>query len=133
MQRSMADTALRAEGISKRFPGVAALAGVHFDLRPGEVHVLAGANGAGKSTLIKVLAGVYPPDEGQLYMNDHPVHFRSPQEARNHGIAVIYQEFSLVPDLSVAENIFLGREQPKGPPLRPRHFPRPKRAPQARP
>jgi len=113
MQRSVADTALRAEGISKRFPGVAALAGVHVDLRPGEVHVLAGANGAGKSTLIKVLAGVYPPDEGQLYMHDRPVHFRSPQEARAHGIAVIYQEFSLVPDLSVAENIFMGREQLK--------------------
>ncbi len=106
----MAEPILRAEGISKRFPGVVALDRVHFDLQPGEVHVLAGANGAGKSTLIKILAGVYPPDEGRLFVNNHAVHFESPSEAREHGIAVIYQDFSLVPVLSVAENIFLGQE-----------------------
>lgn len=109
----MAETVLRAEGISKHFPGVVALDRVHFDLRPAEVHVLAGANGAGKSTLIKVLAGVYPPDEGRLFLNGRPVHFTGPVDARERGIAVIYQEFSLVPTLSVADNIFLGRERLK--------------------
>ena len=104
---------LQAEAISKRFPGVVALDGVDLDLYPGEVHVLVGANGAGKSTLIKVLAGVYPQDSGRIILHGTPLHLHSPHEARARGIAVIYQEFSLVEALSVAENIFMGRERLK--------------------
>ena len=101
---------LRLEHITKQFPGVKALDDVSFDLRPSEVHVLLGENGAGKSTLMKVLAGVYPADGGRIVLNGQPVQIHSPRQARAHGISIIYQEFNLVPDLTVAQNIFLGRE-----------------------
>jgi ribose transport system ATP-binding protein len=83
---------------------------VDLDARPAEVHVLLGENGAGKSTLIKVLSGVYPPDSGEILFEGKPVHIRSPHDAQNLGVSTIYQEFNLVPEMSVAENIFLGRE-----------------------
>jgi len=101
---------LQMTGIVKEFPGVRALSGVDLDVRAGEVHCLLGQNGAGKSTLIKVLAAVHQPDEGTLEWDGQPVSFGSPQAALKSGIATIYQELDLVPDLSVAENIFLGHE-----------------------
>jgi ribose transport system ATP-binding protein len=97
-------------GIVKHFPGVLALKGVDLDVRPAEVHVLLGENGAGKSTLIKVLSGVYPPDSGEILFEGAPAHIRSPHDAQKLGVSTIYQEFNLVPEMSVAENIFLGRE-----------------------
>src|SRR2546423_336815 len=103
---------LEMRGITKSFPGVRALDGVSFDLTSGEIHALVGENGAGKSTLIKVLAGVYPYPEygGEIFLDASERRFASVREAERAGIAVIYQELSLVKDLSVAENIFLGRE-----------------------
>ena len=101
-------------GISKSFPGVNALRKVDFDLNPGEVHALVGENGAGKSTLMKVLAGVYKADEGEIWLKDRRITSTDPRAMINAGISVIYQELTLVPYLTVAENIFLGRE-----PLRP--------------
>ena len=100
---------LRMENIHKYFPGVHALRGVSFDVLPGEVHALVGENGAGKSTLIKILAGIYQPNEGQINWQDQPTEFQSPFQAWNCGIATIHQELMVVPQLSVAENIFLGR------------------------
>ena len=99
---------LRLEGIVKTFPGVRALDGVDFDVRPGEVHALMGENGAGKSTLMKILAGVYQPDGGQIIINDKPVVINTPIEAKENGIVLIHQELSLAEQRSVAENIFLG-------------------------
>ncbi|MEW2217829.1 sugar ABC transporter ATP-binding protein [Streptomyces sp. NPDC006990] len=101
---------LRTEGIRKTFPGVVALDGVDFDLRAGEVHVLLGENGAGKSTLIKVLSGTYRPDEGRVLCDGRTVRIADAEAAEKLGIATIHQEFNLVPHLSVAENIFLGRQ-----------------------
>ncbi|MES4906383.1 sugar ABC transporter ATP-binding protein [Streptomyces sp. NPDC000395] len=98
------------EGVRKTFPGVVALDGVDFDLRRGEVHVLLGENGAGKSTLIKMLSGAHRPDGGRILVDGSPVRIHGAQDAERLGIATIYQEFNLVPDLSVAENIFLGRQ-----------------------
>ncbi|MEU4225024.1 sugar ABC transporter ATP-binding protein [Nonomuraea sp. NPDC026600] len=100
---------LRAEGLRKRFPGVLALDGVDLTVRSGEVHVLLGENGAGKSTLIKMLSGAYHPDEGRVLLDGHPVQIRTAGDAQRLGIATIYQEFNLVPELSVAENLSLGR------------------------
>ncbi|NGO12928.1 sugar ABC transporter ATP-binding protein [Streptomyces sp. HC44] len=105
-----ADELLRIEGIRKTFPGVVALDGVDFDLRRGEVHVLLGENGAGKSTLIKMLSGAYRPDAGRVVVGGKEVRVHGAQDAERLGIATIYQEFNLVPDLTVAENIFLGRQ-----------------------
>ncbi|MFE4449346.1 sugar ABC transporter ATP-binding protein [Streptomyces sp. NPDC056796] len=105
-----ASAVLEARAVSKRFPGVVALDGVTFSLRAGETHALVGENGAGKSTLIKVLTGVYRPDEGELSMTGEPVRFARPFEAQQAGISTIYQEVNLVPLMSVARNIFLGRE-----------------------
>jgi ABC-type sugar transport system ATPase subunit len=99
---------LRLEGIVKTFPGVRALDGVNFDVRPGEVHALMGENGAGKSTLMKVLAGVYQPDEGRILIDDKPVVIDNPIAAKENGIILIHQELSLAEEMSVAENIFLG-------------------------
>jgi len=99
---------LRLENIVKTFPGVRALDGVSFDVQPGEVHALMGENGAGKSTLMKVLGGIYQPDEGQIIVNEQPVNMTTPLEAKEHGILFIHQELSLATELSVAENIFLG-------------------------
>ncbi|WP_406475939.1 sugar ABC transporter ATP-binding protein [Streptomyces platensis] len=101
---------LRVEGVTKSFPGVRALDGVDLTLRAGEVHVLLGENGAGKSTLIKMLSGAHRPDEGRLLVDGDEATVRSAQDAERLGIATIYQEFNLVPGLTVAENIFLGRQ-----------------------
>lgn len=102
---------LRMEGICKSFPGVRALHNVDFTLREGEIHALMGENGAGKSTLIKILTGVYQKDSGQIYLDGRPVHFRSPQDAQNMGIGTVFQEIALCPNLTVAENIFIGRSR----------------------
>ncbi|WP_405392794.1 sugar ABC transporter ATP-binding protein [Streptomyces sp. NBC_01102] len=107
---STAPAVLEARSVSKRFPGVVALDDVSFSLRAGETHALVGENGAGKSTLIKVLTGVYRPDGGDLRMTGEPVRFARPFEAQQAGISTIYQEVNLVPLMSVARNIFLGRE-----------------------
>src|SRR5437016_5972389 len=107
---------LRMQGIGKSFPGVRALDDVSFEILPGEVHALMGENGAGKSTLMKVLAGAYQADEGEIFLDGKEVSIHSPQEATKLGIEIIYQEFNLVPQLTVAENIFLGREPSVGVP-----------------
>ncbi|MFC5721440.1 sugar ABC transporter ATP-binding protein [Streptomyces gamaensis] len=101
---------LRVAAVTKSFPGVRALDGVDLALRAGEVHVLLGENGAGKSTLIKMLSGAHRPDTGRVLLDGAPVDIRSAQDAERLGIATIHQEFTLVPELSVAENIFLGRQ-----------------------
>jgi galactofuranose transport system ATP-binding protein len=101
---------LQARGISKGFPGVQALDGVDFSVRRGEIHALMGENGAGKSTLIKVLTGVYPRDAGTVLCDGLPIDPRSPKAAEAVGISTVYQEVNLIPHLSVAENICLGRE-----------------------
>lgn len=101
---------LAVRGLTKRFPGVLALDTVDFALRAGEVHALIGENGAGKSTLIKVLTGVYRPDEGELRYGGEPAAFATPLAAQDAGISTIYQEVNLVPLMSVARNLFLGRE-----------------------
>ncbi|MDF3043699.1 MAG: transporter sugar [Thermomicrobiales bacterium] len=110
----MDPVAVRMTGICKSFSGIQVLHGVDFDLRKGEVHALVGGNGAGKSTLMKILQGVYTPDEGQITVDGTPVEIRSPHDARALGIGMIFQEFSLIPTLTVAQNIFLGHE-PRGP------------------
>src|ERR1044072_2452101 len=112
------ETLLRAEAIVKRFPGVVALKGVSFDLRPGEIHALCGENGAGKSTLIKILSGVHPAGsfEGAYSLDGRPARVLSPAGAGAAGIAVIYQELPLCEELTVAKNIFLG-DEPKGGPF----------------
>ena len=99
---------LRLDGIVKTFPGVRALDGVSLTLLPGEVHALMGENGAGKSTLMKVLGGLYQPDEGTIYVAEEPVQMDSPQTAKDRGVVFIHQELSLADELTVAENIFLG-------------------------
>ncbi len=103
-------TILQMEHITKRFPGTLALDDVHFDLRPGEVHVLLGENGAGKSTLMKILSGAYQRDGGTVTIDGREVELATPQEAQREGVSIIYQELTQVPQLSVVENIFLGRE-----------------------
>ncbi len=108
MTGPMSGSVVALSGIGKSFPGVRALDGVSFDVRPGEVHALLGENGAGKSTLIKILSGVYQPDEGEIRINGDDVRFDSPNEAQRAGIATIYQELLLFPELTVAENIFMG-------------------------
>ncbi len=106
----MGTAMLSMSGISKQFPGVKALEGVDFRLIPGEIHALMGENGAGKSTLIKVLTGVYDIDEGEISLDGRPVRFAGPQQATEAGISTVYQEVNLCANLSVAENIFIGRE-----------------------
>ena len=100
--------------VHKRFPGVHALKGVDFEVRAGEVHALLGENGAGKSTLIKTISGVYQPDEGALFWEGRPLVLGNPREAQARGIHTIHQELSLYPELSVAENIFLGHAPRRG-------------------
>lgn len=99
---------LRIKGVHKRFTGVYALRGVDFEVYAGEIHALLGENGAGKSTLIKTIAGVHQPDEGEIRFAGQRTHFSNPRDAQKSGIDVIYQELSLYPELTVAENIFMG-------------------------
>ena len=101
---------LKMTEISKTFPGVKALESVDFDLKQGEIHALMGENGAGKSTLIKVLTGVEHLDTGTITLDGHDVQVRSPQHAQELGISTVYQEINLCPNLTVAENIFIGHE-----------------------
>ena len=110
MPTAEATPLLTMRGIHKRFPGVHALKGVDLDLHAGECLALLGENGAGKSTLIKILGGAHQPDEGSLLLQGAPIEIHNPQDALGAGIAVIYQEFNLVPELSARENIFLGQE-----------------------
>ncbi len=109
-----AHVCLRLENIVKTFPGVRALDGVNFELRAGEVHALMGENGAGKSTLMKVLGGIYQPDDGQIFAEEKPAMMTTPLEAKSKGIMFIHQELSLAQELSVAENIYLGELPRKG-------------------
>ena len=104
---------LRLTGISKTFPGVRALEGIDFDLRAGEIHALMGENGAGKSTFVKILSGVYLPDEGEIALDGQAIAIADPKRARELGISPVHQELQLEPYLTIAENIFLGR-QPVG-------------------
>jgi simple sugar transport system ATP-binding protein len=105
---------LEMKGISKRFPGVQALAGVDFRMFAGEVHSVMGQNGAGKSTLIKVLTGVHPPDSGRILLEGNEISPSSPLDAQKLGISTVYQEVNLCPNLSVAENVCLGRDESEG-------------------
>ena len=108
---------LELRNISKSFPGVQALEGINFDLRHGEIHSLMGENGAGKSTFIKIITGVYKPDSGEIlrYISGKPVPIKTPQQAQAAGIAAIYQHVTCFPDITVAENIFMGHEKTRKP------------------
>ncbi|MDP9153370.1 MAG: ATP-binding cassette domain-containing protein [Pseudomonadota bacterium] len=101
---------LEARGVIKRYGSVTALDGVDFELLPGEIMAVIGDNGAGKSSLIKALSGALVPDEGQILLDGKPVHFRSPLDARAQGIETVYQDLAVAPAMSIAENLFLGRE-----------------------
>ncbi|HEY5798881.1 MAG TPA: ATP-binding cassette domain-containing protein [Burkholderiaceae bacterium] len=109
----MSDVILELRNVSKRFGSVIALNGVNLALKRGEVHCLLGDNGAGKSTLIKTLAGVHQPSSGDYLVNGQTVHFKSPREALDQGVATVYQDLALVPLLSVWRNFFMGREPSK--------------------
>src|ERR1043165_9771335 len=111
----MSEPLVSMEGIDKSFPGVRALDQARFELRAGEVHALVGENGAGKSTLMKVLAGVVRCDAGSIRMGGTPVEIASPRAALGLGISIVHQELNLVPHLTVAQNIFLGRESRRRP------------------
>lgn len=102
---------LSVKNLSKSFPGVKALQGVNVTFYAGKINALLGENGAGKSTLLKILTGVYPDYAGEIYLHDHLVHFEHVKSAQRAGIAIIHQELNLVPELTIAENIFLGREK----------------------
>src|SRR5581483_10669524 len=102
---------LEIRGVTKSFPGVKALDDVSFKVDRGEVVGLIGENGAGKSTLLKILSGIYQPDAGGEYVNAMPVKIGSPRDAFHNGVAMVFQEQSVFPNLTVAENIFLGREK----------------------
>ncbi|MCD2491900.1 sugar ABC transporter ATP-binding protein [Lacrimispora sp. NSJ-141] len=105
----MSELALRMVGVNKVFPGVKALDDIHFEVEKGEIHALIGENGAGKSTLIKILAGIYQPDGGEIFIDGKPVKMDNVITARAHGISVIHQELSLAKNMTVAENIFMGK------------------------
>ncbi len=111
----MCDLLVSMKGIDKSFPGVKALDKCQFELYKGEVHALVGENGAGKSTLMKVLTGIYQKDDGKILYKGKEIHLKSPKDARDIGIGIIHQEINLMPHLTVAENIFIGREYMKGP------------------
>jgi len=116
MQEGLDNTAsetplLKLENISKRFPGVSALHKVDFDLREGEVHVLFGENGAGKSTLINIVAGALRPTTGKILFRGKETHFPNVHSARKLGVHAVFQEFSLIPQLTVTQNLFLGVEK----------------------
>lgn len=110
---SQAVPLLEVRNITKKFPGVLALNDVSLKLMPGEVHAIVGENGAGKSTLMKIMAGAYIPDSGDIILNGSKVTFSHPKEAQLKGVSIIYQEFNLLPERTVAQNIFLGREPGK--------------------
>lgn len=109
MSNTAGETVLEMDGISKAFSGVTVLDDVHFDLNKGEVHALIGENGAGKSTLMKILNGIYSKDAGEIKLDGKPVNLSNVHEAKANGISIIHQELSLVPEMTVAENVFLGR------------------------
>jgi ribose transport system ATP-binding protein len=98
---------LRVENISKKFPGTLALDNVSLDINRGEVHVLFGENGAGKSTLIQIIAGVHRPTKGKIFLDGQEVELHTVHQARNLGISAVFQEFSIIPQLTVGENLFL--------------------------
>jgi galactofuranose transport system ATP-binding protein len=108
--RDLQEPILKLTGISKQFSGVRALENVDFNLFPGEVHALMGENGAGKSTLINIISGLLHPTSGRIHIAGQEAVFANAMQAKNAGISTITQEFNLVPQLTVAENIFLGRE-----------------------
>src|SRR5512134_3033122 len=101
---------MQARGLTKRYGHVTALDGCDFELRAGEILAVIGDNGAGKSSLIKVLSGATVPDEGEIQLDGQPVHFKSPIDARRAGIETVYQELAVAPAMTIAENLFLGRE-----------------------
>ena len=101
---------LQAEGLTKSFGAIRALQGVDIEVQPGSVHAVVGHNGAGKSTLMNVLSGVHRPDSGRISISGQEVHFSSPRDALDQGVSMVHQELSIIPDLDVAENMFLGRE-----------------------
>jgi ribose transport system ATP-binding protein len=109
----MGEVLIKMEGIEKWFPGVHALSQASFELRAGEVHALVGENGAGKSTLMKIIGGIYDKDDGQMHLNGDEVVVQNPRQAQDLGISIIHQELNLMPHLSIAQNIFIGRE-PRG-------------------
>jgi ribose transport system ATP-binding protein len=111
---AIATPVLEMRGITKRFNGVAALQNVNLTIYPGEVHALMGENGAGKSTLMKILAGAYIADEGEIFIDGRPANITDPAAARRAGINLIYQELNVAPNLTVAENIFMGSELRRG-------------------
>lgn len=110
----MSDIILELRNICKSFPGVKALDNVSFSIERGTVHALVGENGAGKSTLIKVLAGIYQPESGEMLFEGTPKHFKTPSESQAAGVSVVHQEIKLSETLSVAENVFLGNLIYKG-------------------
>lgn len=114
MQPTAASPLLQTKAVTKEYPGVRALDSVNFDLRPGEVHVLFGENGAGKSTLISILAGANQPSAGRIFFRGEPVTLHSVHDARAYGISAVFQEFSLIPQMTVEENLFLGAEHTRG-------------------
>jgi ribose transport system ATP-binding protein len=109
----MGEVLIKMQGIEKWFPGVHALSQASFELRSGEVHALVGENGAGKSTLMKIIGGIYDKDDGQIFLNGQEVNIQNPRQAQDLGISIIHQELNLMPHLSIAQNIFIGRE-PRG-------------------
>jgi ribose transport system ATP-binding protein len=113
LQTENQDPVIQVQHISKRFPGVVALDDVSLQFFPGEVHAVVGENGAGKSTLMKIMAGAYTPDSGEILLQGVKVSFTHPKEAQEKGVSIIYQEFNLLPERTVAQNIFMGREPGK--------------------
>jgi ribose transport system ATP-binding protein len=109
----MSDVLAQMAGIDKKFPGVQALQDCRFDLMSGEVHALVGENGAGKSTLMKILAGIYEKDQGKITFKGEAVQIPNPQTAQRMGISMVHQELNLMPHLTAAQNIFIGREPQK--------------------
>ena len=105
---------LELKEIDKSFTGVHALDKVSFCCYPGTVHILQGENGAGKSTLLKIISGLYQPDSGEIYLNGEKVTFHHPMDSRKHGIAMVYQEMTILPHLTIAQNIFLNQESRLG-------------------
>ncbi|UIJ72536.1 ATP-binding cassette domain-containing protein [Aurantimonas sp. HBX-1] len=110
----MSEAILEMRDIEKHFGNIVALAGVSFDVRPGECHCLLGDNGAGKSTFIKTMSGVHKPTRGEILVDGKPMHFSSPRAAMNAGIATVYQDLAMIPLMSVTRNFFMGREPTKG-------------------